>query len=492
MTRASASTGTTGAPPRRCCATLRRLGAAARARRQGAARPVRRRPSRRARRLRRAARTLRFGEKWSEAHGGEALARTVRRMGRGRRARLRLLASPITPRCSTRSSPASARRSARKAHPRLQILGLLEARLLSFDLALLAGLDETIWPPAAETDAFLNRPMRAALGLSRRSGASARPRTTSSPRSARPRRSSAARRNAAARRRSPRDFCSAWARSPAKRRSALAEARGQALYRPRARARPPASAIAPTPRPAPRPPRALRPEPSQRHPHRDAAARPLRGLRRVDPAPEAAGADRRRDGAARDRRRLARGAARVLRSACPRDPCPPTRARGSSPSRARASRRCSPIPRSAPCAGRASSAASTRFSPSTPSGAPLAERILVEQGGRLEIPLADGSTFTLTARADRIEILRGGGAALIDYKSGSPPGIERGRGRLRAATDPRSGDAVARRLRRPGPASRRSRRSISSSAAPSGGEARELEVRRRELRRGRRARTSPA
>src|SRR5208283_2386692 len=52
----------------------------------------------------------------------------------------------------------------------------------------------------------------------------------------------------------------------------------------------------------------------------------------------------------------------------------------------------------------------------------LAERILVERLGRLEIPLADRSTFTLVARADRIELLRGGGAALIDYKSGSPPG----------------------------------------------------------------------
>jgi ATP-dependent helicase/nuclease subunit B len=52
------------------------------------------------------------------------------------------------------------------AHPRLAVLGLLEARLLHFDLVLLAGLDETVWPPAASTDAFLNRPMRAALGLS--------------------------------------------------------------------------------------------------------------------------------------------------------------------------------------------------------------------------------------------------------------------------------------------------------------------------------------
>ncbi len=61
---------------------------------------------------------------------------------------------------AARAPPASG------GHPRLMILGLLEARLLSFDRVLLAGLDETVWPPAVETDAFLNRPMRAALGLS--------------------------------------------------------------------------------------------------------------------------------------------------------------------------------------------------------------------------------------------------------------------------------------------------------------------------------------
>ena len=55
---------------------------------------------------------------------------------------------------------------ARGGHPRLKILGLLEARLLSFDRALIAGLDEKVWPPAVDTDAFLNRPMRAELGLS--------------------------------------------------------------------------------------------------------------------------------------------------------------------------------------------------------------------------------------------------------------------------------------------------------------------------------------
>lgn len=57
-------------------------------------------------------------------------------------------------------------RGARRTHPRLKILGLLEARLLHADLVLLGGLDETVWPPAAEADAFLNRPMRAELGVS--------------------------------------------------------------------------------------------------------------------------------------------------------------------------------------------------------------------------------------------------------------------------------------------------------------------------------------
>jgi ATP-dependent helicase/nuclease subunit B len=52
------------------------------------------------------------------------------------------------------------------SHPRLKILGLLEARLLHTDLVLLGGLDETVWPPQTSAHAFLNRPMRAELGLS--------------------------------------------------------------------------------------------------------------------------------------------------------------------------------------------------------------------------------------------------------------------------------------------------------------------------------------
>ena len=67
-------------------------------------------------------------------------------------------------------------RGPRRAHPRLKILGPLEARLIDVDLVLVAGLDESIWPPQAEAGAFLNRSMRKQLGLSppeRRIGQSA-------------------------------------------------------------------------------------------------------------------------------------------------------------------------------------------------------------------------------------------------------------------------------------------------------------------------------
>ena len=53
----------------------------------------------------------------------------------------------------------------RAIEPRITILGLLEARLLSADRIVLGGLDEGVWPPRAQTDAFLNRPMRARIGL---------------------------------------------------------------------------------------------------------------------------------------------------------------------------------------------------------------------------------------------------------------------------------------------------------------------------------------
>ena len=50
-------------------------------------------------------------------------------------------------------------------HPRLAILGPLEARLQHADRVILGGLNEGTWPAEAPVDAWLSRPMRAAFGL---------------------------------------------------------------------------------------------------------------------------------------------------------------------------------------------------------------------------------------------------------------------------------------------------------------------------------------
>ncbi|HVW75306.1 MAG TPA: double-strand break repair protein AddB [Rhizomicrobium sp.] len=50
-------------------------------------------------------------------------------------------------------------------HPRLAILGPLEARLQRFDLTVLGGLNEGTWPAGTGADPWFSRPMRATLGL---------------------------------------------------------------------------------------------------------------------------------------------------------------------------------------------------------------------------------------------------------------------------------------------------------------------------------------
>lgn len=56
-------------------------------------------------------------------------------------------------------------RPAYGTHPRLAIMGQLEARLVQADRIILAGLNEGIWPPEAGTDPFLSRPMKRDFGL---------------------------------------------------------------------------------------------------------------------------------------------------------------------------------------------------------------------------------------------------------------------------------------------------------------------------------------
>ena len=67
-------------------------------------------------------------------------------------------------------------RTGGNTHPRLLVLGAIEARLVKADRLILAGLEEGVWPQAPDVDPFLSRPMRAKLGLpppERRTGLSA-------------------------------------------------------------------------------------------------------------------------------------------------------------------------------------------------------------------------------------------------------------------------------------------------------------------------------
>ncbi|NKX63556.1 double-strand break repair protein AddB [Labrenzia sp. 5N] len=59
---------------------------------------------------------------------------------------------------------------------RVQILGPMEARLQAFDFAILGGLNEGVWPQRTRNDPWLNRPMKRDMGLEppeRRLGAAA-------------------------------------------------------------------------------------------------------------------------------------------------------------------------------------------------------------------------------------------------------------------------------------------------------------------------------
>jgi ATP-dependent helicase/nuclease subunit B len=56
-------------------------------------------------------------------------------------------------------------RAGGSTHPRLRILGAIEARLVRADRLVVAGLEEGVWPRGAPLDPFLSRPMRERLGL---------------------------------------------------------------------------------------------------------------------------------------------------------------------------------------------------------------------------------------------------------------------------------------------------------------------------------------
>ena len=302
-----------------------------------------------------------------------------------------------------------------RGHPRLVLLGLLEARLLRFDRVVLAGLDETVWPPAASTDAFLNRQMRADLGLSapeRRIGQTAHDFAQA-----------LGVRDVILTRALKRDGTPTVASRLLRRMAAFAgeeaydalRARG-AVYLDIAAQIDAPEPSAPAERPAPAPPVELRPtrlsvtriETLRRDPYAIYAERVLK-LVPLPPVGAALTAAALGDVWHKALETYARGApdlgrTRLLAVA----------ASGFAPLNADPRFRTLRWPRIVE--------ALDVFLAFDEQRRDLAATLHIEKEGRLDFALSDGSTFTLTARADRIEIGRDGMATIIDYKTGAPPG----------------------------------------------------------------------
>ncbi|WP_312166171.1 double-strand break repair protein AddB [Phenylobacterium sp.] len=103
------------------------------------------------------------GDLWA-GHGGEALGRLLAGLideSEG--------LPPVTPRgfadLLSRLMSGESVRTGGATHPRLRILGAIEARLTRADRLVVAGLEEGVWPQGAPLDPFLSRPMRERLGL---------------------------------------------------------------------------------------------------------------------------------------------------------------------------------------------------------------------------------------------------------------------------------------------------------------------------------------
>lgn len=305
-----------------------------------------------------------------------------------------------------------------RTHPRLKILGLLEARLIDADVMLLGGLDEAIWPPQANGDAFLNRPMRSALGLTppeRRIGQTAHDFVMAM-----------GHERVVLSRAVKRDGTPTVASRFVQRLAALAgrdfdacRERGRTFIElARAIDRP---ALAPTAskRPMPRPPIELRPqrlsvtriETLRRDPYAIYAEFILKLIELPPPA------------AAQERRIIGNAIHDVLANFTARFAA-------------------GPLPPEAPAILTAMMEAAFKDERADPDFAifqwPRIERAMrfyldfeirrrplagidVEIRDAIEIPLADGTCFMLSAQADRIEHRADGAVALIDYKTGTPP-----------------------------------------------------------------------
>jgi ATP-dependent helicase/nuclease subunit B len=303
---------------------------------------------------------------------------------------------------------------------RIRILGTLEARLLDVERLVVGGMNEGSWPREALNDAWLNRPMRKALGLDlpeRRIGLLAHDFTQAA--GARELVLSRARRQAGAETVASRFWQRVRAVAPAPLWQEASD-RGQA-YVELARALEQAPRAASIERPAPTPPLAARPtrlsvteiETLVRDPYSIYARHVLRlePLEEIDAEPDAA-----------VRGTLLHAALADFLAAHPQR-----------------------LPANAVedllALGRQRFAKFREFPTVMAVWWPRFERLAhwfvraeaerrdairqlwSEQDGKLEFDIA-GQPFTLRARADRIELHDDGSVVIVDYKTGKAPGIK--------------------------------------------------------------------
>jgi ATP-dependent helicase/nuclease subunit B len=300
----------------------------------------------------------------------------------------------------------------------IRILGPIEARLVTFDRAVLGGLNEGTWPAGARTDAFLNRPMRRDLHLNlpeRRIGLSAHDFVqllgTREVVVTRARRQSGAETVAS---RSWQRLAavaeeSAWKTALARGDTLLAYAR--ALDQPR-------EAALPIKPPAPKPPAAARPQrlavTDVEHLVRDPYTIYAKHVLKLFPLDEI-DAD---PGAAERGNVLHDALARFVHEVpgpLPKDSLARLLAGGEeafAPYRSFPGAMAAWWPRFERVAGWFIGAEIARRG--------AIERIQAERSGKISFEV-DRFPFTLSAKADRIEILKNGAVAVLDYKTGARP-----------------------------------------------------------------------
>jgi ATP-dependent helicase/nuclease subunit B len=309
-----------------------------------------------------------------------------------------------------------------RVHPRLQILGLLEARLIDTDVMLLGGLDETVWPPQARTDAFLNRPMRAALGLTppeRKLGQTAHDFAQAMGKG-----------KVILSHARKRDGAPAVASRFLQRMAALGDAAWQACrergdyYLRLARAIDHSASVAPpSDRPLPRPPVELRPkrlsvtqiETLLRDPYALYAEKILR-LKELDPLGGALGAGE-----------FGSDIHVALERFVSSHPVGPLPSDAGEKLRALLREELAAQLQDADFAALKWPQLEKTIDFYLGFEARRRDKIKAiktEAEGELEFGLADGSDFRLTARADRIELNADGTVTLVDYKTGTPPGLK--------------------------------------------------------------------